>query len=63
MTEENKDNLRARLHDLENELRKRDNQLNAYLDKIEDLEVEIMKYEEMFDVKAPKWKMKKVKTI
>jgi len=66
MTEEDKDNFEARIvkkiHDLENKLRKIDNQLNAYLDKIEDLEVDIMKYEEMFDVKAPKWKMKKVKT-
>ena len=61
MTEEDKDNLEARIYDLENELRKRDNQLNAYLDKIEGLEVEIMKYEEMFDEKAPKSKMKKAK--
>ena len=62
MTEEDKDNFEVRIHDLENELRKRDNQLNAYLDKIEGLEVEIMKYEKMFDVKAPKSKMKKIKT-
>ena len=62
MTEEDKDNFEARIHDLENELRKRDNQLNAYLDKIEGLEVEIMKYEKMFDVKAPKSKMKILKT-
>ena len=62
MTEEDKGNFEARINDLENELRKRDNQLNAYLDKIEDLEVEIMKYEEMFGEKAPKSKMKKIKT-
>jgi chromosome segregation ATPase len=56
MTEEE-----ARIHELENEIRKKDNQLNAYLDKIEGFEVEIMKYEEMFDEKAPKSKMKKAK--
>ena len=61
MTEEGRDNLEARVHELENEIRKKDNQHNAYLDKIEGLEVEIMKYEEMFDEKAPKSKMKKAK--
>lgn len=61
MTEESRDNLEARVHDLENEIKKKDIQLNTYLDKIEGLEVEIMKYEEMFDEKAPKSKMKKAK--
>ncbi|MFX1446881.1 MAG: hypothetical protein ACFFCG_01950 [Promethearchaeota archaeon] len=55
MTEGDKvDKLESRINDLELELRKRDNQLNAYLDKIEGLEIEVMKYEEMFDKKAPK---------
>lgn len=59
MTEGDKvDKLESRINDLELELRKRDNQLNAYLDKIEGLEIEVMKYEEMFDKKAPKSTMK-----
>ncbi|NHJ19918.1 MAG: hypothetical protein EAX91_03155 [Candidatus Lokiarchaeota archaeon] len=61
MTVEEKDNLERRTRELEDELRKKENQLNTYLDKIEGLEVEIMKYEEMFDEKAPKSKMKKAK--
>jgi chromosome segregation ATPase len=61
MTGEDRDNLERRIHDLEDDLRKKENQLNIYLDKIEGLEVEIMKYEEMFDEKAPKLKMKKAK--
>ena len=61
MTVEEKDNLERKTRELEDELRKKENQLNVYLDKIEGLEVEIMKYEEMFDEKAPKSKMKKAK--
>jgi len=57
MTEE--DNLERKVSELELELTKRDEQLNTYLDKIEDLEVEIMNYEEMFDENAPKKKLKK----
>ncbi|MFW9951672.1 MAG: hypothetical protein ACFFKA_16270, partial [Candidatus Thorarchaeota archaeon] len=60
MTEgDRKEKLAERVNDLELELRKKDNQLNTYLDKIEGLEVEIMKYEEMFDEKFPKSTMKK----
>ncbi|MHA2287438.1 MAG: hypothetical protein ACXABG_01500, partial [Promethearchaeota archaeon] len=61
MADEGRDNLENRISALELELKKKDNQLNAYLDKIEGLEVEIMKYEEMFDEKASKSTLKKAK--
>ncbi|MBY9011788.1 MAG: hypothetical protein KGD70_05395 [Candidatus Lokiarchaeota archaeon] len=61
MTEEERDNLERKFNDLELELKKKDNQLNAYLDKLEGLEIEIMKFEEMFDERAPKSTMKKAK--
>ena len=57
MTEE--DNLNKKISDLELELKKKENEINTYLDKIEALEVEIMNYEEMFDEKTPKKKLKK----
>ena len=57
MTEE--DNLNKKISDLELELKKKENEINTYLDKIEDFEVEIMNYEEMFDEKTPKKKLKK----
>ena len=59
MTEE--DNLRKKINDLQSELNKKDNEINLYLDKIDGFEEEVMKYEEMFDEKAPKKKMKKAK--
>jgi chromosome segregation ATPase len=59
MTEE--DNLRKRINELQLELNKKDNEINLYLDKIDGFEEEIMRYEEMFDEKAPKKKMKKIK--
>ncbi len=59
MTEE--ESLKKKINDLESELIERDEQINTYLDKIETLEVEIMNYEEMFDEKAPKSKIKKAK--
>jgi chromosome segregation ATPase len=61
MTEEERDSLERKINDLELELKKKDNQLNVYLDKLEGLEIEIMKYEEMFDERAPKSTMKKAK--
>jgi len=57
MTEE--DNLNKKISDLELELKKKENEINTYLDKIEALEVEIMNYEEMFDEKTSKKKLKK----
>jgi len=57
MTE--KDNLEKKISDLELELKKREKEITTYLDKIEDFEVEIMNYEEMFDEKTPKKKLKK----
>jgi len=57
MTEE--DNLNKKISDLELELKKKENEINTYLDKIEDFEIEIMNYEEMFDEKTPKKKLKK----
>jgi len=59
MTEE--DNLRKKIKELQLELSKKDNEINLYLDKIDGFEEEIMKYEELFDEKAPKKKMKKAK--
>ncbi|MHA1477592.1 MAG: hypothetical protein ACTSPU_05270 [Promethearchaeota archaeon] len=57
MTEE--DNLNKKISDLELEIKKKENEINTYLDKIEALEVEIMNYEEMFDEKTSKKKLKK----
>ena len=59
MTEE--DNLRKKINELQSELNKKDNEINLYLDKIDGFEEEVMRYEEMFDEKAPKKKMKKAK--
>ena len=59
MTEEEK--LLRKIQDLQAELDKKENQIHAYLDKIDGHEVDIMKYEEMFDENAPKSKMKKAK--
>ncbi|MCK4382901.1 MAG: hypothetical protein KAW66_06365, partial [Candidatus Lokiarchaeota archaeon] len=47
------------ISDLELELKKKENEINTYLDKIEAFEVEIMNYEEIFDEKTPKKKLKK----
>jgi len=57
MTE--KDNLEKKNSDLQLELIKKEEQLDTYLNKIENLEVEIMNYEEMFDENASKKKLKK----
>ena len=57
MTEQ--DNLEKKYSDLELELREKENELNTYLNKIENLEEEIMNFEEMFDEKAPKKILKK----
>ena len=59
MTEEDK--LRKKINDLKLELNKKDNEINLYLDKIDGFEEEVMRYEEIFDEKAPKKKMKKAK--
>jgi len=59
MTEEG--NLRKKINELQSELNKKDNEINLYLDKIDGFEEEVMRYEEMFDEKAPKKKMKKAK--
>jgi chromosome segregation ATPase len=59
MTEE--DNLRKRINELQLDLNKKENEINLYLDKIDGFEEEVMRYEEMFDEKAPKKKMKKIK--
>jgi chromosome segregation ATPase len=59
MTEE--DNLLKKINELQSELNKKDNEINLYLDKIDGFEEEVMRYEEMFDEKAPKKKMKKAK--
>ena len=56
MTDE--ENLLRKIEDLQFELDKREIQINRQLDKIDGLEVEIMKYEEMFDEKVPKTNMK-----
>ena len=54
-----KDNLEKKNSEFELELTKKEEQINTYLDKIENLEVEIMNYEEIFDENAPKKKLKK----
>ena len=59
MTEEEK--LLRKIQDLQSELEKKDIEINSYLDKIDGHEVEIMKYEQMFDENAPKSKIKKAK--
>ncbi|GAG74687.1 unnamed protein product [marine sediment metagenome] len=59
MTEEEK--LLRKIQDLQYELDKKDFQINSQLDKIDGQEVEIMKYEQMFDENAPKSKIKKAK--
>ncbi|MBY8979844.1 MAG: hypothetical protein KGD72_05605 [Candidatus Lokiarchaeota archaeon] len=59
MTEEK--NLLRKIQDLQSELDKREIQINIYLDKIDGYEVDIMKYEQMFDENAPKSKIKKAK--
>lgn len=59
MTEE--DNLRKKINDLQSEINKKDNEINLHLDKIEGFEEEVLRYEEMFDEKASKKKMKKAK--
>ena len=59
MTDEEK--LLRKIQDLQSELDKKEIQFNRQLDKIEGQEVEIMKYEQMFDENAPKSKIKKAK--
>ena len=59
MTEE--ENLLRKIQDLQSELDKKEIQINTYLDKIDGYEVDIMKYEQMFDENAPKSKIKKAK--
>jgi len=59
MTDEEK--LLRKIQDLQSELDKNEIQINSYLDKIDGHEIEIMKYEEMFDENAPKSKIKKAK--
>ena len=59
MTQE--ENLLRKIQELQAELDERNIQLDSLLDKIDDHEVEIMKYEEMFDEKAPKSKTKKAR--
>ena len=57
MTE--KDNLEKKNSDLQLELIKMEEQLDTYLDKIEQFEVELMNYEVMFDENTSKKKLKK----
>jgi chromosome segregation ATPase len=59
MTEE--ENLLRKIQDLQSELDKKELQINRQLDKLDGQEVEIMKYELMFDENAPKSKIKKAK--
>jgi len=59
MTEE--ENLLRKIQDLQSELDKKEIQINTYLDKIDGHEVDLMKFEQMFDEKAPKSKIKKAK--
>ena len=59
MTEEK--NLLRKIQELQSELDKKEIQINSQLDKIDGQEVEIMKYELMFDENAPKSKIKKAK--
>ncbi|MBY9015217.1 MAG: hypothetical protein KGD68_05945 [Candidatus Lokiarchaeota archaeon] len=53
-----KEKLLKKNQDLQYELDKKELQIHRLLDKIDGHEVEIMKYEEMFDEKAPKKTMK-----
>jgi chromosome segregation ATPase len=59
MTEEEK--LLRKIQDLQSELDKKEIQINRQLDKLDGQEIEIMKYEQMFDENAPKSKIKKAK--
>jgi len=59
MTQE--ENLLRKIQELQAELDERNIQLDSLLDKIDDHEIEIMKYQEMFDEKAPKSKTKKAR--
>ena len=59
MTEE--ENLLRKIQDLQSELDKKEIQINRHLDKLDGQEIEIMKYEQMFDENAPKSKIKKAK--
>jgi len=59
MTEEEK--LLRKIQDLQSELDKKEIQINRHLDKLDGQEIEIMKYEQMFDENAPKSKIKKAK--
>jgi len=59
MTDEEK--LLRKIQDLQSELDKKEIQFNRQLDKIEGQELEIMKYEQMFDENAPKSTIKKAK--
>ena len=59
MTEE--ENLQRKIQDLQSELEKKEIQINSQLDKLDGLENEVMKYQEMFDENAPKSKIKKAK--
>ncbi len=59
MTDEEK--LLRKIQDLQSELDKKEIQINIYLDKIDGQEVEIMKYEQMFDENAPKSTIEKAK--
>ena len=55
----NEENLLRKIQELQAELDKKEIQINRHLDKLDGLEVEVMKYEEMFDENAPKSKIKK----
>jgi len=57
----NEEKLLRKIQDLQSELDKKEIQINSQLDKIEGQEVEIMKYELMFDENAPKSTIKKAK--
>jgi len=59
MTQE--ENLLKKIQELQAELDERNVQLDSLLDKIDDHEVKIMKYEEMFDERAPKSKTKRAR--
>jgi chromosome segregation ATPase len=59
MTEEDRDNLEKKNNDLESEIIAKENQIDEYLDKIEELENTIMNYDKMFDEKSSKSKIKK----
>jgi len=57
----NEENLLRKIQELQAELDKKDIQINRHLDNLDGLEVEVMKYQEMFDENAPKSKIKKAK--